>query len=109
MEMVIISRSIKTPRAIVSGYTSDLMSRATNVTLKKGRSLILAVREIPLRLGHPDLMRRTAQMGAVIMPHVPAFYRQPCNLQDLIDQTVGRVLLRIGIENNLYTCWREGP
>ncbi len=109
MGMVIIPCSIKTLGAIVSGYTADLMSRAADVTLKEGRPLVLVVRETPLHLGHLDLMRRTARMGAVIMPPVPAFYGRPRTLQDLIDQTVGRVLLRLGIENDLYTRWKENP
>ncbi len=107
MGMVIIPCSIKTLGAIVSGYTADLMSRAADVTLKEGRPLVLVVRETPLHLGHLDLMRRAARMGAVIMPPVPAFYGRPRTLQDLIDQTVGRVLLRLGIENDLYTRWKE--
>jgi 4-hydroxy-3-polyprenylbenzoate decarboxylase len=109
MGMVIIPCSIKTLGAIVSGYTADLMSRAADVTLKEGRPLVLVVRETPLHLGHLDLMRRAARMGAVIMPPVPAFYGRPRTLQDLIDQTVGRVLLRLGIENDLYTRWKENP
>lgn len=109
MGMVIIPCSIKTLGAIVSGYTADLMSRAADVTLKEGRPLVLVVRETPLHLGHLDLMRRAARMGAVIMPPVPAFYGRPRTLQDLIDQTVGRVLLRLGIENDLYARWKEGP
>lgn len=108
MGMVIIPCSIKTLGAIVSGYTADLMSRAADVTLKEGRPLVLVVRETPLHIGHLDLMRRAARMGAVIMPPVPAFYGRPRTIQDLIDQTVGRVLLRLGIENDLYARWKEG-
>jgi len=107
MGMVIIPCSIKTLGAIVSGYTADLMSRAADVTLKEGRPLVLVVRETPLHIGHLDLMRRAARMGAVIMPPVPAFYGRPRTIQDLIDQTVGRVLLRLGIENDLYARWKE--
>ncbi|HXF68431.1 MAG TPA: UbiX family flavin prenyltransferase [Thermoflexus sp.] len=106
MGMVIIPCSIKTLGAIVSGYTADLMSRAADVTLKEGRPLVLVVRETPLHIGHLDLMRRAARMGAVIMPPVPAFYGRPRTIQDLIDQIVGRVLLRLGIENDLYTRWK---
>lgn len=107
MGMVIIPCSIKTLGAIVSGYTADLMSRAADVTLKEGRPLVLVVRETPLHIGHLDLMRRAARMGAIIMPPVPAFYGRPRTLQDLIDQMVGRVLLRLGIENDLYARWKE--
>lgn len=108
MGMVIIPCSIKTLGAIVGGYTADLMSRAADVTLKEGRPLVLVVRETPLHLGHLDLMRRAARMGAIIMPPVPAFYGRPRTLQDIIDQMVGRVLLRLGIENDLYARWKEG-
>ncbi|MCS7251265.1 MAG: UbiX family flavin prenyltransferase [Anaerolineae bacterium] len=105
--MVVIPCSIKTLGAIVSGYTADLISRAADVTLKEGRPLVLVVRETPLHIGHLDLMRRAARMGAIIMPPVPAFYGRPRTIQDLIDQTVGRVLLRLGIENDLYARWKE--
>lgn len=67
--------------------------------------MILAVRETPLHAGHLELMQRAARSGAVIFPPVPAFYTHPQNLSEIVDQIVGRILLRLGIENDLYTPW----
>ncbi len=103
--MVIIPCSIKTLSAIAHSYSADLMSRAADVTLKEGRPLVLVVREAPLHLGHLRLMAQAAEIGAVIFPPVPAFYGRPQTLDDVINGTVGRVLLRLGFENDLYTRW----
>lgn len=106
--MVVIPCSIKTLSAIANGYNADLMSRAADVTLKEGRPLVLVVRETPLHRGHLRLMDLAAQAGAVIFPPVPAFYVRPKNLQDLIDNTAGRVLARLGFENEYYIHWAGG-
>jgi len=103
--MVVVPCSIKSLSAIANSYAADLLGRAADVTLKEGRPLILVVREAPLHLGHLELMHRAARSGAVIFPPVPAFYSHPQNLAQIVDQIVGRVLLRIGIENDLYTPW----
>lgn len=103
--MVIIPCSVKTLSHVASCDSGDLIARAADVTLKEGRPLVLVVRETPLHLGHLRLMAQAAEMGAVIMPPVPAFYGKPRTLDDIIDATVGRVLLRLGFENDLYTRW----
>ncbi|HIQ06418.1 MAG TPA: UbiX family flavin prenyltransferase [Anaerolineae bacterium] len=103
--MVIIPCSIKTLAAVAHSFASDLTARAADVQLKEGRPLVLVVRETPLHLGHLRLMVQAAELGAVIMPPVPAFYGRPQTLDDLVDQTVGRVLARLGIENDLYPRW----
>jgi 4-hydroxy-3-polyprenylbenzoate decarboxylase len=103
--MVIAPCSIKTLSAIANSYAADLMSRAADVTLKEGHPLVLVVRETPLHLGHLRLMMRAAEIGAVIFPPVPAFYDRPQTIADLVDTTVGRVLARVGVENELYTRW----
>lgn len=103
--MVVAPCSIKSLSAIANSYTADLLGRAADVTLKEGRPLILVVREAPLHLGHLELMQRAARSGAVIFPPVPAFYSHPQNLSQIVDQIAGRILLRIGIENDLYTPW----
>ena len=103
--MVIAPCSIKTLSAIANSYAADLMSRAADVTLKEGRPLVLVVRETPLHLGHLRLMTRAAEIGAVIFPPVPAFYGRPQTITELVDTTVGRVLARMGVENELYTRW----
>jgi 4-hydroxy-3-polyprenylbenzoate decarboxylase len=106
MGMVIVPCSIKTLSAVANCYSADLMSRAADVCLKEGRPLILCVRETPLHLGHLRLMTQAAESGATILPPVPAFYGNPQTVDDLIDGTIGRILLRLGIDNELYTKWK---
>lgn len=103
--MVIAPCSIKTLSAVANSYAADLMSRAADVTLKEGRPLVLVVRETPLHLGHLRLMVRAAEIGAVIFPPLPAFYGRPQTVAELVDGTVGRVLVRLGVENELYMRW----
>jgi flavin prenyltransferase len=103
--MIVIPCSIKTLSAISNSYADDLIARAADVTLKEGRPLVLVVRETPLHLGHLRLMERAAEIGAVIFPPMPAFYNRPQTLDALIDDTVGRVLARLGLENDLFTPW----
>lgn len=105
--MVVVPCSIKTLSAVANAYTDDLLSRAADVTLKEGRPLILVVRETPLHRGHLRLLSLAAEAGAVIFPPVPAFYARPGSVDELIDDTVGRILLRLGVENNLYLKWKE--
>jgi 4-hydroxy-3-polyprenylbenzoate decarboxylase len=104
--MVIIPCSVKTLSAVANCYAADLITRAADVTLKEGHPLVLVFRETPLHLGHIDIMRKAAQVGAVIFPPVPAFYGRPESLDDIINGTVGRILLRLGIENDLFTRWQ---
>jgi 4-hydroxy-3-polyprenylbenzoate decarboxylase len=103
--MIIVPCSIKTLSAVANSYSSDLISRAADVTLKEGRPLVLVVRETPLHLGHLRLMERAAEIGGVILPPMPAFYAHPQTIEDMVDNIVGRVLLRLGIENELYLKW----
>jgi 4-hydroxy-3-polyprenylbenzoate decarboxylase len=105
--MLVIPCSIKSLSAIANSYAADLIARAADVTLKEGRPLVLVVRETPLHLGHLRLMTRAAEIGAIIFPPVPAFYRRPQTLDEIIDDTVGRVLARIGLDNDLYARWKE--
>lgn len=104
--MVVIPCSIKTLSAVANSYADDLIARAADVTLKEGRPLVLVVRETPLHRGHLRLMSLAAEAGAVIFPPVPAFYIRPTNLEQVIDNTVGRVLARLGIENAGYPEWK---
>lgn len=105
--MIVIPCSIKTLSAISNSYDDNLLVRAADVTLKERRRLILVVRETPLHTGHLKLMLNVAEMGAVIMPPVPNFYSKPKNLNDLIDQLIGRLLDMSGIENELSPRWKE--
>ncbi|AWK42862.1 UbiX family flavin prenyltransferase [Photorhabdus laumondii subsp. laumondii] len=106
--MVILPCSMKTLSGIVHSYTDGLVTRAADVVLKESRKLVLGVRETPLHLGHLRLMTQAAEIGAVIMPPVPAFYHQPQQIQDIIDQTVNRVLDQFDIElpHDLFTRWQ---
>jgi 4-hydroxy-3-polyprenylbenzoate decarboxylase len=104
--MIIIPCSIKTLSAVANAYAEDLLSRAADVTLKEGRPLLLVVRETPLHRGHLRLMSLAAEAGAIIFPPVPAFYTRPASIDDMIDNLVGRVLFRMGIDNSLYQEWR---
>lgn len=106
--MVILPCSMKTLSAIVNSYTDDLLSRAADVTLKERKPLVLCVRETPLHLGHLRLMTKAAELGAVIMPPAPAFYHRPQSVQDIVDQTVNRVLdqLDIQLEQDLFERWQ---
>lgn len=105
--MVVIPCSIKTLSAIANSYSADLLARAADVTLKEGRPLVLVVREAPLHYGHLRLMSLAARMGAVIYPPVPAFYARPQTVDDITGQIVGRVLARLGLQNDLYLRWQE--
>jgi len=103
--MIIVPCSIKTLSAVANAYTNDLLARAADVTLKEGRPLVLVVREAPLHRGHIRLMGLAAEAGAIIFPPVPAFYTQPKSIDDLIDNILGRLLQRLGIENEMYSRW----
>ena len=105
MGMVVMPCSMKTLSAIANSYSADLLTRAADVTLKEGRPLVLVVREAPLHPGHLRLMNLAAEAGAVIFPPVPAFYARPQSLDEVVDNIVGRVLLRMGIANRLFKRW----
>ena len=106
--MVILPCSIKTLSGIVNSYTDTLVTRAADVVLKERRPLVLCVRETPLHLGHLRLMTQAAELGAVIMPPVPAFYHRPQSLDEVINQTVNRVIDQFDIElpDDLFARWQ---
>ncbi|ELY2495829.1 UbiX family flavin prenyltransferase [Cronobacter muytjensii] len=105
--MIILPCSIKTLSGIVNSYTDGLLTRAADVVLKERRRLVLCVRETPLHLGHLRLMTQAAELGAVIMPPMPAFYHRPQTLDEVINQTVNRALdqLDITLPADLFTRW----
>jgi len=104
--MVVIPCSIKSLSAVANSFAADLLSRAADVTLKEGRPLLLVVRETPLHRGHIRLLDRAAAAGAIIFPPAPAFYTKPQSVDDIVDNLVGRVLLRLGIDNSLFKSWQ---
>ncbi len=106
MGMIVTPCSIKTLSGIAHSYANDLITRAADVQLKEGRPLLLMVRETPLHLGHLRLMTQAAEMGAIIFPPAPAFYAHPQSLDEMVVNTVGRMLARLGIPNDAYDEWR---
>jgi 4-hydroxy-3-polyprenylbenzoate decarboxylase len=105
--MLVAPCSIKTLSGIANSYAENLIQRAADVTLKEGRPLLLAIRETPLHPGHLHLMLDAAQSGAIIFPPVPAFYNQPESIDDLVNTTIGRMLARIGIDNDQFQPWQR--
>jgi len=99
--MVVAPCSVRTAAAIATGVTANLVTRAADVTLKEGRPLILLVRETPLHAGHLRTLVALAELGAVILPPMPAFYHRPKGLDDLVNHTVARVLDRLGLAHRL--------
>lgn len=104
--MVICPCSVKTLAAVAYGFTDDLIARAADVNLKEGRPVLAVFRETPLHVGHLRALTQFAENGGVVFPPVPAFYARPQTLDDLVDQLVGRMLERIGIENSLVRRWQ---
>lgn len=104
--MIVAPCSIKTAGAIASCHTDTLIARAADVTLKEGRPLILLVRETPLHVGHLRCLTSLAEMGAVIMPPVPAFYNRPRDLDDIVNATVARVFDRLNLPQTLVPEWQ---
>jgi len=104
--MIIAPCSMKTLSATAHSLSIDLLGRAADVTLKERRPLVLVVREAPLHLGHLRLMVQAAEMGAIIVPPVPAFYNFPKTLDDIINHTVGRILDLFHIDVDMVKRWQ---
>jgi 4-hydroxy-3-polyprenylbenzoate decarboxylase len=105
--MIVAPCSIRSLSEIAHGITSSLLTRAADVALKERRRLALLVRESPLHTGHLRTMTAASELGAVIVPPVPAFYANPRTLEDIIDHTIGRVLDLFDIEAGLVRRWGE--
>jgi 4-hydroxy-3-polyprenylbenzoate decarboxylase len=103
--MVIVPCSIKTASALAVSAGEGLLCRTADVTLKEGRPLVVVVRETPLHLGHLRQLTTLAELGAVIFPPVPAFYDRPKTIDDIVNHTVGRILDRLGVPQNLVPEW----
>ena len=105
--MIVAPCSVRTMSEIATGVTTSLLTRAADVMLKERRPLVLMVRETPLHLGHLRSMTALAEMGAIILPPVPAFYAEPRTLSDLVDQMVGRALDLFGYDWPDVKRWGE--
>ena len=92
---------------VASGVTTGLLTRAADVVLKERRRLVLMVRETPLHTGHLRAMTQASEIGAVIFPPVPAFYAEPETIDDIINQTVGRVLDLFNLDAPETKRWGE--
>jgi 4-hydroxy-3-polyprenylbenzoate decarboxylase len=105
--MIVAPASVRTWSEIATGVTTNLLTRAADVTLKERRPLILMVRESPLHLGHLRSLTQLAEMGAIILPPVPAFYAEPKKISDFVDQMVGRALDLLGYDWPDMKRWGE--
>lgn len=106
--MVVIPCTMKTLAGIAHSYSDNLLLRAADVVLKDRRRLVIVPRETPLHLGHLRLLTQVTEMGAIIAPPMPAFYHRPDTIDDLINQTVNRVLDLFDIElpQDLFQRWQ---
>jgi 4-hydroxy-3-polyprenylbenzoate decarboxylase len=105
--MVIAPCSMKSLGGIAHSVGGDLLVRAADVILKERKKLVLVARETPLHLGHLETMVALTRMGAVIFPPVPAYYHRPKTLDDIINQTVSRILDQFDIDVNLFERWSD--
>ena len=107
--MLVAPCSMRSVSEIAYGNTTGLLTRAADVQLKERRRVVLLAREAPLHVGHLRALTQAAEIGAVILPPVPAFYARPKTIADLVDHTVGRALDLFDIETNLVKRWGESP
>lgn len=103
--MLVIPCSIKSAAAIAYSLNSNLLVRAADVCLKEKRRLVLVVRETPLHLGHLRTLTQLAEIGATILPPMPAMYAKPQTVDDIVRHTVGKALDQFGIDTALFTRW----
>jgi 4-hydroxy-3-polyprenylbenzoate decarboxylase len=103
--MVIAPCSIKSISALANSYNSSLLVRAADVVLKEKRKLVVVARETPLHIGHLRLLCAVAEMGGVILPPMPSFYHMPKTIDNIVNQTVGKVLDQFNIDHNLFKRW----
>ena len=107
--MIILPCSMKTLSAIASGYTGELLSRAADVTIKEGRTLVLCPRETPLNAIHLENMLKLSRIGVKIVPPMPSFYQNPTTIEDLVHYQVVRVLDQLNIHIEHSGRWDKIP
>lgn len=104
--MVVAPCSMRTLAAVAHGLSDNLLTRAADVTLKERRRLLLMVRETPFNLAHLRNMTAATEMGAIIFPPLPAFYHRPASIDEMVDETVERVLALLGLAGSAPRQWQ---
>ncbi|RZL01981.1 MAG: UbiX family flavin prenyltransferase [Rubrivivax sp.] len=104
--MVVAPCSMKTLASVAHGLGDNLLTRAADVVLKERRRLILMVRETPFNLAHLRNMTAVTEMGGIVFPPLPAFYHRPTSIDEIVKDTVERVLNMAGIEAAQPQEWR---
>ena len=108
--MIVAPCSMRTLAAIAAGISDNLVTRAADVHLKERRRLVLVTREAPLHLGHLRNMTAVTEMGAIIMPPVPAFYHQPQSVSEIVDEIAARVIDLLDLPGEAEARpWRGEP
>ncbi|KAL6826562.1 flavoprotein [Trichoderma camerunense] len=103
--MIVVPCSMKTLASISTGLCDDLISRAADVILKERRRLVLVARETPLSEIHLRNMLDVTRTGAIVFPPVPAYYIKPSSVEDLVDQSVGRMLDLFDLDTEDFERW----
>ncbi len=106
--MIVAPCSMRTLSMIALSLNENLLVRAADVTLKERRKLVIVPRETPLHLGHLRAMTLVTEMGGIILPPAPSFYHRPKSIEDILDQTVGKVLDQFDIPHQLFNRWGGG-
>jgi 4-hydroxy-3-polyprenylbenzoate decarboxylase len=106
--MIVAPCSMKSLSMIALSLNDNLLARAADVTLKERRKLVLVPRETPLHLGHLRAMTTVTELGGIILPPMPSFYHRPRTIQDIIDQTIGKILDQFAIPHQLFNRWAGG-
>jgi 4-hydroxy-3-polyprenylbenzoate decarboxylase len=104
--MVVIPCSVGTLARIANGVAAQLIERASDVSLKEKRPLVLCVRETPLNKIHIRNMYRAADAGATIFPLIPAFYYRPASLDEMAREFAYRVLAHLGLPQPQAFRWK---
>lgn len=105
--MFVVPCSMKSLSGIANGYSNSLIERAADVTMKEGRALLLAPREMPFSAIHLENMLKLARLGVKIAPPVMGFYHAPKSLDDMVDFVAGKILDAMGVEHEIYKRWGE--
>jgi flavin prenyltransferase len=103
--MVVAPCTMKTLGAIAHGLSDNLLTRAADVTLKERRRLLLMVRETPFNLAHLRNMTAATEMGAIIFPPLPAFYHRPASIDEMVAESVERVLSLLQLAGATPKAW----